>query len=181
MSIAFPIIYFYLNRLRGTLGPGGPIVGAITGVLFYITTLNLEVSIGIAIAYALGEAPGWGRWIKLFNKSYTQEEYYTQHREASRGKWLHKVANRISREKDDYKAYAFTAMALRGLVWWLPVALVPALLVNPLCLLVGLLGALTPFCIRAAADREPFWRWQEHYTGVLHGVILMLLSYIVNL
>ena len=173
--IILPVAYWFLNRLRGTLGPGGVVVGAITGVVIYLFTLNEYLAVGIAIAYAVGEAPGWGRWIKLFNKDWSQEEYWTSHREPKRGKAIHKIANRISPEKKDYKKYAFTAMALRGLLWWLPVALVPTLLGSPESLLVGFLGALTPIPIYMARKKTPFWKTQEHFSGVLHGIILGLL------
>lgn len=173
--LGLPALYFFLNRFRGTLGAGGPIVGAVTGLIVFLLTGNPLVAVGIAIAYALGEAPGWGRWIKLLNKNYTQQEYWNNHREPSRGKEIHWLANKIAREKTDYRKYAMVAMGLRGLLWWLPVALVPTLLLGAPTAPVGLLGALTPYCIRAARNKVPFWRWQEHYSGVLHGLILALI------
>ena len=175
--VGLPVAYWFLNRLRGKYGAGGPIVGAITGVVVFLFTGMPILAAGIAIAYALGEAPGWGRWIKLLNTDYTQDDYMKFHREPTRGKEIHRLANKISRESKDYKKYARTAMALRGLLWWLPVALVPTLMGFPLCLPVGLLGASMGIVCSAVGKRYPapnkdYWKAQEHVNGLVHGIML---------
>jgi len=175
--VGLPVAYWFLNRLRGKYGAGGPIVGGITGVITFLFTGMPILAVGIAIAYALGEAPGWGRWIKLLNKNYTQEEYMTSHREPSRGLAIHRVANKISPEKKNYKAYARTAMALRGVLWWLPVALVGTYLDTPLWACTAILGASMGIVCSEVGKRYPapnkdYWKAQEHVNGLVHGVAL---------
>ena len=150
-------------------------MGAITGVVVFLFTGMPILAAGIAIAYALGEAPGWGRWIKLFDKDWTQEEYMRSHREPDRGKEIHKIANKISKESKDYKRYALTAMALRGTLWWLPVALVGTYLDGPLWLCTVLCGAsMGPLCKLATKVNwgEHYWARQERLVGVSHGIAL---------
>lgn len=183
IMVPLMIAYFFLNRLRGTLGPGGVIVGAITGAIVFAFTMDPVYAAGVSIAYAAGEAIGWGRWlatVPYWNKDLSWEEY-EKIRQPDRGDLIHKLANKISRETKNWKKYCITALAIRGVIWWLPVALVGVALghIHPaVAALIALLGATMPLWYYLAYSflgPKGYWGNGERLYGITHGVIVTLL------
>lgn len=120
-----------LNRLRGT----GDVLRVgnftITGIMLYVVYLMIVVSLVAEWYYALafgvlfiaGESYAWGKWIGFL---VDYENKHEQEYDSKVGKgfpYIHYIANYIVDERIDYKRYCQVALAIRGLVWWLPLYL----------------------------------------------------------
>lgn len=118
-----------LNRLRGT----GDLVKVgklkITGVMVYAIYLLVLIGLvtewyyGLAftVMFLIGESYAWGKWVGYL---VDYEEEHTPEYDSKVGKsfpYIHYIANYIIGEKADYEKYCQVALAIRGLVWWLPV------------------------------------------------------------
>ena len=118
-----------LNRLRGT----GDLVKVgklkITGVMVYAIYLLVLIGLvtewyyGLAftVMFLIGESYAWGKWVGYL---VDYEDEHTPEYDSKVGKsfpYIHYIANYIIGEKADYERYCQVALAIRGLVWWLPV------------------------------------------------------------
>lgn len=118
-----------LNRLRGT----GDLVKVgklkITGVMVYAIYLLVLIGLvtewyyGLAftVMFLIGESYAWGKWVGYL---VDYEDEHTPEYDSKVGKsfpYIHYIANHIIGEKADYEKYCQVALAIRGLVWWLPV------------------------------------------------------------
>lgn len=118
-----------LNRLRGT----GDVlrVGnfAITGIMLYalylmiVVTMMTEWYYGLAFVamFLIGESFAFGKWVGFL---VDYEDEHTPEYDSKIGKkfpYVHYIAEMIVSEKSNYKRYCQIALAIRGMVWWLPV------------------------------------------------------------
>ena len=120
-----------LNRLRGT----GDVlrVGnfAITGIMLYALYLMIVVTMMTEWYYALafgvlfiaGESYAWGKWIGFLVDYENKHEPEYDSKVGKGFPYIHYIANYIVDERIDYKRYCQVALAIRGLVWWLPLYL----------------------------------------------------------
>ena len=72
--------------------------------------------------YMLGESMGWGKWVGSLAhpESTTSLEARYADDEGTRFPFIHKTANAIVKERENYLGYCQVALAIRGLYWWLP-------------------------------------------------------------
>ena len=117
-----------LNRLRGT----GDLynIGSfrVTGIMLYalyrmvVITMLSEWYYGLefVVMFVAVERYAWGLWIGYL---VDYEDEHSPEYDSKVGKsfpYIHYVANYIIGEKADYERYCQVALAIRGLVWWLP-------------------------------------------------------------
>jgi len=124
------MIEVILNRFRGT-GDIFKIFGlSITGNIIYATYISLAVAIlsqnpiyGIIsfALYILGESMGWGKWVGYLTAVKAPENY--DDLEGYNFPYIHKTANLIVNERQNYKLYCQIALGLRGFYWWTPLYL----------------------------------------------------------
>ena len=119
-----------LNRFRGT----GEIFKissvSVSGNILYAVYITLVVALlstwyyGIVAGglYMLGESMGWGKWVGSLchpESTITLEARYADD-EGTRFPFIHKTANAIVKERENYLRYCQVALGIRGLYWWLP-------------------------------------------------------------
>lgn len=176
-------LYAVFNRFRGTKGWGGPAGGALTCAIIFAYSGNMFGAVAAGGLYISGEAMGWGRWlatVPMWGKV-SQQEYWDKHRQPTRGKFIHNIANKIAREDKDYVDYAKVALIIRGLYWWVPIAIATTVtgISNPAAAVcAGALGATMPGCYRIAYKKwgeKEYWKRGEQIYGAVHGVIIALL------
>lgn len=117
-----------LNRLRGT----GDLIKigkvSLTGVMVYAMYLLILIGlvtewyygVSFALMFLIGESYAWGKWVGYL---VDYEDEHTPEYDSKVGKgfpYIHYMANYIVSEKSNYELYCQVALALRGLVWWLP-------------------------------------------------------------
>ena len=119
-----------LNRWRGTGEIFKIFSVPITGNILYAVYIALVVALlstwyyGIVAGglYMLGESMGWGKWVGSLcdpESTITLESRYIDD-EGTRFPFIHKTANTIVKERENYLGYCQVALAIRGLYWWLP-------------------------------------------------------------
>lgn len=80
--------------------------------------------------YMLGESMGWGKWVGSLchpESTITLESRYADD-EGTRFPFIHKTANAIVKERENYLRYCQVALAIRGLYWWLPLLMFMAVI-----------------------------------------------------
>lgn len=127
-----------LNRFRGT----GEIFKissvSVSGNILYAVYITLVVAIlstwyyGIVAGglYMLGESMGWGKWVGSLadpESTITLKSRYADD-EGTRFPFIHKTANAIVKERENYLRYCQVALAIRGLYWWLPLLMFMAVI-----------------------------------------------------
>ena len=120
-----------LNRLRGT----GAVLRVgnfkVTGIMLYALYLMIVISLVTEWHYALafgvlfvaGESYAWGKWIGFLVDYENKHEPEYDSKVGKGFPYIHYIANYIVDERIDYKRYCQVALAIRGLVWWLPLYL----------------------------------------------------------
>lgn len=196
-----PILFLILNRWRGSrmdqiigidlpiIHNGAPIAAiGLMGVM-YLLTYNLLLAFAAGLAYFIGEAPGWAKWIKAVpfwgNKQW-QENYNKNEAPRGTGKsiGIHQLASVFVNELKDFEAYSKVCLVLRGIVWWAPVYAVFVYfgLVNiaTAVLAVILMGMMFPITYRIGwkitKDSAYVPRAEQLY-GFTQGIILALSLY----
>lgn len=120
-----------LNRLRGTgdvLRVGNFVI---TGIMLYALYLMIVVSLVTEWYYALafgvlfiaGESYAWGKWIGFLVDYENKHEPEYDSKVGKGFPYIHYIVNYVVDERIDYKRYCQVALAIRGLVWWLPLYL----------------------------------------------------------
>lgn len=163
-----------LNRLRGT----GDLVTLgkfrLTGVMVYAVYLLILIGLvtewyyGLAftVMFLLGESYAWGKWVGYL---VDYEEEHTPEYDSKVGKsfpYIHYIANYIIGEKADYEKYCQVALAIRGLVWWLPAYAVLGIagLVN--WIEVVLIGSILAIGFPLACYIGSWWTYERKF-GIL--------------
>lgn len=106
-------MFAILNRLRGQYAYFAKINALVVALLIFAFLGNFYLAIICGLGYLAGEAKGWGVWVgALTSHGGDRDE------SESRGiEWLAGLF--VSRAH--WLAYCRLALAIRGLLWWLPV------------------------------------------------------------
>lgn len=107
------MMFWVLNRLRGQYSYFAKINALAVALLIFAFYGNFFVAIVCGLGYLLGEAKGWGVWIGAL----TSHGADKGERESRGIEWL--AGRFISRTH--WLAYCRVCLAIRGLIWWLPV------------------------------------------------------------
>lgn len=189
LKIALVPLMAVSNRIRGMYGAGGIIFAGVLAAALYVITGDILAAGVCGVLYALGESVGWGRWLRCIpaiEQDVPQHVYWDSYRQPERGKLIHGLANKLARERDDYKKYVLTALYIRASIWFPPifVALYAFGHTNELSALVGSLFViwLFPHCYLLAYDtakggdgflRMRWWPLGEVFYGVVQGACLL--------
>jgi hypothetical protein len=171
----------------GIAGASAYIAGGAKAALVLLATFNPWAALAFFGSYLAGESFGWGKWISMVpywhDRGFTQEMYFMSpayHRDDGRNNGVHWLANKIAPEEDDFRAYGWWALVLRGGLWWaLPLmALAGAGAISWWAVPIGV--AVLAFAFPVAYDwayaltGERFWTWGEVSHGFLQGLFLAL-------
>lgn len=106
-------MFAILNRLRGQYGYFAKANALAVSLLIFAFYGNFFVAIICGLGYLAGEAKGWGVWVGALT-SHGADKGESE----SRGiEWL--AGRFISRAR--WIAFCRVCLAIRGLIWWLPV------------------------------------------------------------
>lgn len=179
-----------LNRWRGT-GKVFPIP-FLKGVHLYAAYIALVISLfstwyyGIiaGLLFMLGESMGWGKWIGYLVSSTPTVDY--NDREGTKFPWIHKSAELVCKQTQNYKRYCQVALSIRGFWYWMPLYsfLVLIGLVQWYYAIVGVLVLSLGFPIACYVGKvwgfsyeskyftsRPGWENQELVYGLLQGLV----------
>ena len=192
-----------MNRLRGakhsTIGKFGAIA-ILCFIAFQSIGTNYLCFAFLAVAYLLGEAMGWGKWIATLierEPRYDEDEGLTILFDGKVRIWdgIHHLASLFISEFDDYLNYSRLALAIRGVYWWGPVYLIlyyfgvadlTTAIVSTL-----ILGVCFPLSVEVARYldlkniglfmrkgltwSESDWAYAELFYGALQGAVLVFI------
>lgn len=107
-------MFWILNRLRGQYGYFAKANALVVALLIFAFYGNFFIAIVCGLGYLAGEAKGWGVWIGALVRrgSYTPE---------SENRLIEAAARKFIDPKARWLAYCRLCLAIRGLIWWLPV------------------------------------------------------------
>ena len=172
-------MFWILNRLRGQYSYFAKVNALAVALLIFAFFHNFYIAIVCGLGYLAGEAKGWGVWVGALT-SHGGDKGESE----SRGiEWL--AGRFISRAH--WLAYCRLCLAIRGLIWWLPVFLplvFAGLYAAPLlavALAVGFplaceLGYRTNFKFRLKKlEIESAWARQELLYGAMQDLAFLIL------
>jgi len=115
-----------LNRLRGTgkifsifnYGINGNILYALYIVLVIWCAFTWYYGLIAAILYIIGESFAWGKWVGYLIQDNGNKDYYNK--DGRSFPFIHYVGNYLIDQTKDYRNYCRLCLAIRGIVWWLP-------------------------------------------------------------
>lgn len=172
-------MFAILNRLRGQYGYFAKANALAVSLLIFAFYGNFFVAIICGLGYFAGEAKGWGVWVGALT-SHGADKGESK----SRGiEWL--AGRFISRAR--WIAFCRVCLAIRGLIWWLPV-FVPLVFVGlyaaPL-LAVALAAGFPLACELGYRTKFSFafknfevktaWARQELFYGAMQDVAFLIL------
>ena len=160
-------------------------------IAFMLSEQTTAIIVGLISGglYMLGESMGWGKWVGslCYPESTTSLEARYVDDEGVRFPFIHKTANMIVKERENYLAYCNIALGIRGLYWWLPLMLFMAVIgiTSYWAAILGsiLLGIGFPMaCYIARITKFEFtwwkiscvdaWERQEIVYGLFQGIAL---------
>lgn len=107
------MMFWMLNRLRGQYSYFAKVNALVVALLVFAFYDNFFIAIVCGLGYLAGEAKGWGVWVGALT-SHGADKGESE----SRGiEWL--AGRFISRAY--WLAFCRACLAIRGLIWWLPV------------------------------------------------------------
>ena len=179
-----------MNRIRGMYGAGGIIGGVALGGALFLITKDPIAAAACAVLYFVGESVGWGRWLKIIpamENNVSQQVYWDKYRQPERGKFIHKLANKIAKEKDDYRRYAKVALYIRACIWFPPIFIALALTGHANWAGAGIASLFCIYCFPLAyglaydKSSNGWWGRGEVYYGIVQGatLTLALLSHLI--
>ena len=180
-----------LNRWRGT----GLIIGPVAGVHVYALYVAIVVGLvstwywGLLAAgmFLMGESFSWGKWVGYLTSENGEVEY--DNKTGRSFPYIHYIANGIVDQEMNYRLYCQVALAIRGLVWWLPVLAVLGVagvfpwwlvLVNGVVAGIGFpvaceIGKRWQYTLQSRwLNMSPGWENQEVVYGVMHFLVFTL-------
>lgn len=178
-----------LNRLRGTSSIYAKVFATVFAIIYGSVSGSIVVFILMFVAFLLGESFGWGKWLgSLAYPKLVTDDIKNAREGYSNG--IHWIANKLSPQDKDFLQYCYTALAIRGIYWWLPVYLViwwAGIISWPISLsLLMLLSILFPVSVLLAREYEEViptvnlkWLsidgvWEK--TEVVYGIFIGLLA-----
>ena len=118
---------FFINKLKlQKISKAGDLYAALAfGLIVGIITLNPFLGICIAVAYFIGEAPGWAKFIR-HNRYWFEKDYQAAYNEnevpLKEGRWgLHQLTSLFVDETKDFTKFSILGLFFRGIIWWIPV------------------------------------------------------------
>lgn len=173
-------MFWILNRLRGQYGYFAKANALVVALLIFAFYGNFFIAIVCGLGYLAGEAEGWGVWIGALVRrgSYTPE---------SENRLIEAAARKFIDPKARWLAYCRLCLAIRGLIWWLPVfaPLVFAGIYGAPLLAVALavgfplaceLGYRTKFSFAFKKfEVKTAWARQELFYGAMQDVAFLIL------
>lgn len=173
-------MFWILNRLRGQYAYFAKINALVVALLIFTFFGNFYLAIICGLGYLLGEAKGWGVWVGAL---VTHGGYTSEHEV----KFIERVAAKLFNPRAQWLAYCRLCLAIRGLIWWLPV-FVPLLFAGiyaaPLlavALAVGFpLACELGYCTKFIFTFKKFevntaWARQELLYGAMQDLAFMIL------
>lgn len=172
-------MFWILNRLRGRYAYFAKINALVVALLIFALYGNFFVAIVCGLGYLLGEAKGWGVWIgALTSHGADKGERESRGIEALAGRFI---------PRTHWLAYCRLCIAIRGLIWWLPV-FVPLVFIGVYIapLLAVLLAAGFPlacelgYCTKFSFAFKSFevktaWARQELFYGAMQDAAFLIL------
>ena len=172
-------MFAILNRLRGQYSYFAKLNALVVALLVFAFLGKFYLAVICGLGYFLGEANGWGVWVGAL----TSHGADKGERESRSIEWL---AGRFI-PRAHWLAYCRLCLAIRGLIWWLPVFVPLAfagLYAAPLlaALLAGgfplacELGYRTKWTLRFRAfESSDAWGRQEVFYGAMQDLAFMIL------
>lgn len=172
-------MFWVLNRLRGQYSYFAKVNALAVALLIFAFHGNFFIAIVCGLGYLLGEAKGWGVWIgALTSHGADKGERESRGIEALAGRFIPRTR---------WLAYCRLCLAIRGLIWWLPV-FVPLVFIGVYIapLLAVLLAAGFPLaCELGYRTRFKFklkkfeigsaWARQELFYGAMQDAAFVIL------
>jgi len=178
--LIFGTIFAILNRVRGggyLFGWKNPnndriakvVSGLIIGAIAVYSGKPWYIAIPLCLGlYLLGESFAWGKWVGSIAYEIQDKRTVKGHVELG----IHWLADALYDENRRWYAYSVVALAIRGLVWWVPVFVY---LDNPYAGVLA--GVLMPACYALS-----HWLPEQHWTnkwglgeiiyGAVYGALL---------
>ncbi len=180
-------MFTVLNRLRGTWGWMAKINAIVVGLVFYVLTDDVIVSISIASLYILGESFGWGKWMGgVFYGDDTPDSIQSEDEGINNG--VHFLANLIAPQDKDFYRYSLVALTLRGSLWFgltlLPLSIGSYIGWNDWIIATILLGVGFPLSVRIGITTmkkfnfkfmNGWWEHSEVWYGLMQDIIFVLI------
>lgn len=172
-------MFWVLNRLRGQYSYFAKINALIVALLIFAFYHNFYIAIICGLGYLLGEAKGWGVWIgALISHGADKGESESRGIEALAGRFIPRAR---------WLAYCRLCLAIRGLIWWLPV-FVPLVFAGVYIapLLAVLLAAGFPLACELgyrtkfsfafkSFEVKTAWARQELFYGAMQDIAFLIL------
>ena len=106
-------MFAILNRLRGQYSYFAKVNALVVALLVFALFGNFYLAIICGLGYLLGEAKGWGVWVGALTS-------HGGDRDESEGRGIEWLAG-LFVSRAHWLAYCRLCLAIRGLIWWLPV------------------------------------------------------------
>ena len=173
-------MFAILNRLRGQYSYFAKLNALVVALLIFAFLGNFYLAIICGLGYLAGESKGWGVWVGAL---VTHGSYTSEHEV----KFIERIAARLFDPRAHWLAYCRLCLAIRGLIWWLPVFVPLAfagLYAAPLlavALAVGFplaceLGYCTKWTLRFRAfEASDAWGRQEVFYGAMQDLAFIIL------
>ena len=177
-------MFWILNRLRGRYGFFAKVNSLVVALLIFAFFGNFYLAIICGLGYLAGESKGWGVWVgALVTHSGFKDE--------RENRVIERIAAKLFDPRAHWLAYCRLCLAIRGLIWWLPV-FVPLVFVGlyaaPLLavlLAAGFplaceLGYCTKFKFRLKKfEIESAWARQELFYGAMQDAAFLILWMVI--
>ena len=172
-------MFWIFNRLRGRYGFFAKVNSLVVALLIFAFLGNFYLAIICGLGYLLGEAKGWGVWVGALTSHGSDKG----ERESRGIEWLAGLF--VSRAH--WLAFCRVCLAIRGLIWWLPVfapLVFAGVYIAPLlaiALAAGFplaceLGYRTNFKFRLKKfEIESAWARQELFYGAMQDAAFLIL------
>jgi len=177
-------MFTILNRLRGTWGRFSKVVGILIAIMVYIVSDNYYTAIASGLGYIAGESMGWGAWVGTLScYPRGQEPKNIKYGDEGMNNGIHWLASKLVDPISDWYKFSVVALGIRGIYWWLPVALPLTYLYGILPVVIALvLGILFPVaCILGYKFRGTKigkwtggWEISELIYGAMQDVALVI-------
>ena len=177
-------MFWILNRLRGRYGFFAKVNSLVVALLIFAFFGNFYLAIICGLGYLAGESKGWGVWVgALVTHSGFKDE--------RENRVIERIAAKLFDPRAHWLAYCRLCLAIRGLIWWLPVFVPLAfagLYATPLLamlLAAGFplaceLGYRTKFKFRLKKfEIESAWARQELFYGAMQDAAFLILWMVI--
>jgi len=177
-------MFTILNRLRGTWSWCSKVIGMLIAIAVHLVSDNYYVSIASGLGYLLGESMGWGAWVGTLScYAKGREPNSTKYDDEGKSNGIYWLASKLYDPIKDWYNFCIIALAVRGVYWWIPVALPLAYLYGITPILIALvLGLLFPLAAILGYRYRNIkigkwtggWEIQELIYGAMQDIALVI-------